>query len=102
MTVPRETVEEDRSLFTLTLNAMRSLDAAQIPIDHVRVSQLGVEGGPVSYLTPENRGVVLLHPRDWPAVWTEAVQSPVFGLAATRPATGDREIWGIPVKEDPQ
>ena len=100
MSVPRETVEEEDSLFTLTLNAMRSLDEIAVPIDHLRVSQIGVEGGPVTYLTPENRGVVLLHPRDWPRVWTEATQSGLFGLAAARPATGGQEIWGVPVKID--
>ena len=74
MTVPRETVKEEGSLFTLTLIAMRSLDEIAVPIDHLRVSQIGVEGGPVTYLTPENRGVVLLHPRDWRQVWLEATQ----------------------------
>lgn len=102
MTVPRETVKEEGSLFIQTLNAMRSLDKIAVPIDHVRVGRIGVEGGPVTYLTPENRGVVLLHPRDWIAVWTEACQSPHFGLAATTPAAGGQELWGVPVKVDPQ
>ncbi len=102
MTVPRETVKEEGSLFTATLNAMRSLDKIAVPIDHVRISRLGAEGGPVTYLTPDNRGVVLLHPRDWPRLWTEACQSGLYGLAATTPAAGGQELWGVPVKVDPQ
>lgn len=83
-------------LLSDTLRAMDTIQAAGHQLVKVRVSRLGVVGGPVTYLDREG-GVVLLHPADWSQVWTEACRAPEFGLAATRNPTS---LYGVPVQLD--
>lgn len=85
-----------QQLLTETLQAMTAIEVAGYQPRKVRVSRLGVEGGPVTYLDREG-GVVLLHPSDWGEVWREACRAPEFGLAATSRPTS---IYGVPVQLD--
>lgn len=56
--------ETDRPLRQL-LRTMRRAEGQGYRIRKIRISRLGCEGGPISYLDRQGEPIVLIHPTDW-------------------------------------